>query len=91
MAEGGADTHTAVDARVEQNFPASSTEAMISSLTRKNVDDEDDLQKANAAGGLAPMPPDNQGVGGYKVPDSIPIIPNPGNTSGSQGVAEEDE
>ena len=91
MAEGGADTHNAVDGRVKQNFPASSTEAMISSLTRKNVDDEDDLQKANAAGGLAPMPPDNQGVGGYKVPDSIPIIPNPGNTSGSQGVAEEDE
>jgi hypothetical protein len=85
MAEGGA------AGEIDPNGAGPSTEAMISSLTRKNVDDDDDLQKANAAGGLAPMPPDNQGVGGYKVPDSIPIIPNPGNTSGSKGVAEEDE
>lgn len=85
MAEGGA------VGEIDPNASGASTVAMISSLTRKNVDDEDDLQKANAAGGLAPMPPDNQGLGGYKVPDSIPIIPNPGNTSGSQGVAEEDE
>lgn len=85
MAEGGA------VGEIDPNASGASTVAMISSLTRKNVDDEDDLQKANAAGGLAPMPPDNQGLGGYKVPDSIPIIPNPGNTSGSQGVVEEDE
>ena len=91
MAEGGADSKGDIAGRVEEHLPGSSTVAMISSLTRKNVDDDDDLQKANAAGGLAPMPPDNQGVGGYKVPDSIPIIPNPGNTSGSKGVAEEDE
>ena len=91
MAEGGADSKGDIAGRVEEHLPGSSTEAMISSLTRKNVADDDDPQKANAAGGLAPMPPDNQGVGGYKVPDSIPIIPNPGNTSGSKGVAEEDE
>ena len=91
MAEGGADSKGDIAGRVEEHLPGSSTVAMISSLTRKNVDDDDDPQKANAAGGLAPMPPDNQGVGGYKVPDSIPIIPNPGNTSGSKGVAEEDE
>ena len=91
MAQGNSDSQQDIDARVEQHLPGSSTVAMISSLTRKNVADDDDPQKANAAGGLAPMPPDNQGVGGYKVPDSIPIIPNPGNTSGSKGVAEEDE
>ena len=90
MAQGNSDQFNDIDGRVEQHLPGSSTVAMISSLTRKNVADDDDPQKANAAGGLAPMPPDNQGVGGYKVPDSIPIIPNPGNTNGAAGV-EEDE